>query len=704
LITDIWNRIRQLYEAEVAHQFLLHLNVRDLVAHPIFGYVPLSDYLFWNISQLGDPDTNWLVFSFDRSAGAQFPEDLRVRGGARAGYQWRFGLNATLYKFAQSSAIAGNERAALAALATLVDLHPDFVPCIRDDAKPERPFATFAENPAFQSLLNKGSQTHWKHLNPGIRTAASGMKRDNPLSDVLNRFDGLLHGNPYGRRVGVIVERVEMLAPNRHRSRRNENIGYTETILVTETLARWAWDRGIRMSRNLLILTTQNLAEVAPELVSSRELVVIEVPFPEIQERRAFLRHLFVMPEHWQPPPEPKEGEEPVKEWPPFRQRTQYPDTLRYSEGFNQRDAAQLTAGLTLTSLYDVFLPIALRSQALQREHLFERKAREVSDFSRGLLELVPSDVPLEHIGGLNHVGRYFTEVIPRLLERDLKSVPNGVWLFGPPGTGKSLTVRALARSTIAPVLRLRMPHELGVRAVEPGLTSEDDYANDLALALAYARSIGPTVIFVDRVDETFRAGRWSQERIVTSRALGMILDWMARPDTRGDILWVAASARPHFIEPRLVTTPLMDTLVYFLPTPTERADILRKVLLHYAVPTAGELPYEEIARQPAAENLTGEDVATIAVRAHRRARAQGRAAVSRDDLLAVLNDFASESTPRMIERLSLEAARFASARSQLPDTVLPPLAATVLDNSRIAKERIENRLRELAAMMPETI
>jgi len=703
LIAEIWNRIRYLYESEVAHQFLLHLNVRDLVAHPIFGYISFSDYLFWNISQLGDADTNWLVFSFDRSVGGQFPEDLRVRGGARADYQWRFGLNATLYKFAQSSAIAGNHRAALAALETLVQLHPDFIPCIRDDAQPERPFAALADNPDFQNLLQVRSQKQWKRLNPGIRAAATGIRRDTPLHDVLNRFDGLLHSNPYGRRVGILVERVEMLAPNRHRSRRNETLGATEMVLVTETFARWASDRGIRNCRNLLILTTQNLAEVAPELVSSREIVVMEVPFPDLQERRAFLRHLFVMPEHWQPPPEPKEGEEPVKEWPPFRQRTQYPDTLRYSEGFNQRDAAQLTAGLTLTSLYDVFLPVALRSQAIERHHLYERKAREVSDFSRGLLELVSSDMPLEHVGGLAHVRRYFTEVIPRLLERDVKSVPNGVWLFGPPGTGKSLTVRALARSMIAPVLRLRMPHELGVRPVEPGLTSEDDYANDLALALAYARSVGPSVIFVDRVDETFRAGRWSQERIVTSRALGMILDWMGRPDTRGDILWVLASARPHLIEPRLLGTPLMDTLVYFLPTPAERADILRKVFLHYEVPTAGELPYEELARQPSAEHLTGEDLVTVVIRAHRRARGQGRTAVGRDDLLAVLNDFASESTPQVIERLSLEAARFASARSQLPDTVLPPLAATVLDNNRIAKERIENRLRELAATMPET-
>lgn len=702
MIADVWNRIRELYEAEVAHEFLLHLNVRDLVAHPIFGYIPFTDYLLWNVSQLGDADANWLVFFYDRSVGAHFPEDLRVRGGARADYQWRFGLNATLYKFAQSSAIAGNERAALAALETLVDLHPDFISCIQDDAKPERPFAALANSPAFQGLLNKGSSVRWKRINPGIRTAASGIGRNNPLSDVLNRFDGLLHANPYGRRVGIVVERVEMLAPNRHRSRRNENIGSMEMVLVTETLARWAGDRGIRARRNLLILTTQNLAEVAPELVSSRELVVLEVPFPHIQERRAFLRHLSVMPPHWQPPPEPKEGEEPVKEWPPYRQRTQYPDALRYSEGFNQRDAAQLTAGLTLTSLYDVFLPAALRSEPIQREQLYERKAREVSDFSRGLLELVPADVPLEHVGGLAHVARYFGEVIPRLLERDVKSVPNGVWLFGPPGTGKSLTVRALARSTIAPVLRLRMPHELGVRAVEPGLTSEDDYANDLALALTYARSIGPAILFVDRVDETFRADRWTQERVVTSRALGMILDWMARPDTRGDLFWVGASARPHRIEPRLLTTPLMDTLVYFLPTPMERADILRKVLLHHQIPTAGELPYEEIARQPAAEYLTGEDLTTIAVRAHRRARSQGRSAVGRDDLLAVLEDFASESTPRMIERLSLEAVRFASARSQLPDVILPPLAATVLDGNRIAKERIENRLRELATSMPE--
>jgi hypothetical protein len=175
----------------------------------------------------------------------------------------------------------------------------------------------------------------------------------------------------------------------------------------------------------------------------------------------------------------------------------------------------------------------------------------------------------------------------------------------------------------------------------------------------------------------------------------------MARPDTRGDIFWVGASSHPQRIEPRLLGIPLMDTLVYFLPTPPERVDILRKTFLHHGIPTAGEVPYEELMRQPAAENLTGEDLATLAVRAFRRARLAGRTTVGRDDILLALNDFSSESTPLTLQWLSLNAARFASARSQLPEAVLPPLAAAVLDNNRITKERIENRLRELVTLLP---
>jgi hypothetical protein len=700
VVSDVWRHIRELYEAEVAHQFLLHLNVRDIVAHPVFGYIPFTDYLLWNISQLGE-DTDWLVFSYDRSAGASFPEDLRVRGGARAAYQWRFGLNATLYKFAQSAAVAGNDRAALAALATLVSLHGDFADAIRDDTAAERPFGRLKGNPAFDQILQRSPIVRWRSLNAGIRAAATGIGPETPLNEVLGRLEGLLRGNPYNRRVAAVIERVEMLAPNRHRSRRHERIGDTESVLVTETLARWAWDKRIQMCRNLVVLLTENLADVAPEIVESRELVTLEVPMPSIAERRAFLRHLASLPPHWQPPPEPGPNEEPVRDWPPPRERGQYPDALRYSEGFSQRDAAQQTAGLTLSSLYATFLPVGVRSGIVERQRLQAARAKEAAAFSRGLLEVVPGDMPIEHVGGLGHVGRYFQEVAPRLLEGDRKSVPNGAWLLGPPGTGKTLTLRALSRSTILPVLRLRMPHELGARAVEPGLAQEDEYANNLLLALSYARSIGPTVLFVDRLDEVFRADRGPSQSSVTSRSLGLLVDWMARPDTRGDIFWVGAASRPHHIEPRLRAIPLMDTLVYLLPTPAERADILRKTLLHGGIPFDGSIPFDELARQPSAEHLTGEDLATISTRALRRARAANRAEIARDDLLAVLNDFSSESTPIVQQWLSLQAIRVASARSQLPDVVLPPLAPIALENNRIAKERIETRLRELATMVP---
>ncbi|MBM3214787.1 ATP-binding protein [Candidatus Poribacteria bacterium] len=703
MVSFVWNRIRELYEAEVAHHFLLHLNTRDIVAHNVFGYIPFSDYLLWNVGQLGDESVNWLLMAYDRSLGAVFPPDLRVRGGERADYQWRFGLNATLYKFAQSSSVAGNDRAALGALAALSLLDVEFGKCAQDDSADEKPFARMRDDPTFQAILATQPRYQWKHLNSGIRAARSGVDRNMALGDVINRFDGLLHGNPYGRRVAILIERVEMMAPNRHRSRRNEPIGNTESILLTETLARWSYDKVIRARRNLLVMTTQNLADVAPEILDSRELVVLEVPLPELQERRAFLRHLGLFTEHWQPPPEPKEGEEPVKDWPPFRQRTQYPDRLRYSEGFNQRDAAQQTAGLTLSSIYDAILPSTIHSTAVRWEDLHERKAREVLDFSRGLLELVPPDTPLEHVGGLTHVGRYFQEVITRLLASDRVAVPNGVWLFGPPGTGKSMTLHALARSTIVPVLRLRMPHELGIRPAELGLAAEDAYANDLMLALNYARSIGPSVVFIDRVDETFRRGSTALGRAPTSRATGMLLDWMSRPDTRCQILWVGASSAPELVEPSLVAVPLMDTLVYLLPTPQERADILRKVLLHTHVPFSGDIPFEELMRQPAAERLTGEDLATIVVRASRRASVSGRSQVVRDDLLATLNDFASESTPMETEWRSLQAARFSTARTQLPDVILPPLAASILDGSRVAKERIDARLRELSHLMSPT-
>ena len=710
MIGDAWAELKELYESRIAHQFVLHLNAHDMVPHATYGYLPYIEWLSWNLAQLTDDDgeeREWFVMGYDRTRGAWFPENPRVRGGGSADYRWRHGLNTPLYKFAQRAALDDNDRAVFGALARLFLYHSDFRDCARDDAKEAGPFHRYANHDTFNALLNLESIVKHRGINQELHTKSAGMGPTMDVPEALRRLGSMLHRSPYGRRVALIVDRLELLTPNLHRSRRHEIIGDAEAGLAVETVAGWASNKDIRARRNILILLAHNIGDVAPELLESRELVSIEVPLPDLAARRTLLRHLATLPPHWEPAPEPRDEDEAhsdeylkmVEEWPPERPDMQFPTSLRYGEGVRQRDAAQLTAGLTLRGLYDAFLESGPRSEPMERQHLVDAKAREVERFSRGLLELVSGDVFIESIGGLGHVRKYFEEVIPRLMARDATSVGNGLWLFGPPGTGKTLTLRALSRTTTLPVLRLKMPDELGIRAAPPGESQDDDYANDLRLALAYARSIGPTFLCLDRVDRTFH--RHDGARAPGSRATGLLMDWLGRADSRGQVFFIGASSRPHEIEPQMLETPLMDTLVYLLPTPTEREAVLRHAFRQLGAELADDVDLSGAMRHPAADSLNGEDLATLALRALRRARAAGADGVRRDDLLFCVNDFSAENSPATLEWLSLNALRFASARSQLPEEILPPLSRTALDGARLAKDRIDARLRELRDQAP---
>ncbi len=711
MIQDAWDKIRDHYEARTAHQFVLHLNVQDIVAHRTFGYLPFIEWLAWNLAQLLDDhgeEHDWFVMAYNRLRGAWFPENPRVRGGGSADDRWRHGLNTPLYKFAQRAALVDDDRAALAGLARLFLTHGDFRDCARDDAKDGGPFHRYADNELFNTLLRIEPLDTARGINRGINTKNAGIGANMPLPEALGRVGSMLHRTPYGsRRVAIIVDRLELLAPNLHRSRRHDVIGETESALAVETIAEWASNRNIRAHRNILILLTHNIGDVAPELIESREVVSIEVPLPGLVERRGFLRHLATLPPHWEPVPEAEDEEEAyseeyrkmVDEWPPERDDLQFPDALRYGEGIRQRDAAQLTAGLTLQGVHDAFLRSGPNSDTFERQHVLDTKAREVDRFSRGLLELVTGDVFIDSIGGLGHVRTYFEQVMPRLLAGDGTSVGNGLWLFGPPGTGKTLTLRALSRTTTLPVLRLRSPDELGIRAAAPGQAQDDDYANDLLLALSYARSIGPSFLCLDRVDRTFH--HHDRPAAPKTRATGLLLDWLGRSENRGQVFFVGASSRPHEIDPQMLATPLMDTLIYLLPTPTGREAVARHAFRELGVELADDVDLAGAMRHPAADSLNGEDLATLAMRAVRRARANGSDRVRRDDLLFCVNDFSAENSPATLEWLSLHAIRFASARSQLPEELLPPLSHVALDGERLVKDRIDARLRELHDQLP---
>ena len=83
------------------------------------------------------------------------------------------------------------------------------------------------------------------------------------------------------------------------------------------------------------------------------------------------------------------------------------------------------------------------------------------------MLELVDSNVPIEHIGGLDDLKEYLKKKanVFQNLAAALQfgvSIPKGVFLVGMPGCGKSLCAKAATSTFGVPLLKLDMGSMMG--------------------------------------------------------------------------------------------------------------------------------------------------------------------------------------------------------------------------------------------------
>ena len=191
-----------------------------------------------------------------------------------------------------------------------------------------------------------------------------------------------------------------------------------------------------------------------------------------------------------------------------------------------------------------------------------------------GVHELSSSTAPtLSEVGGMENAKQelWYNLVVPLKNPsiffggKPQFQAARGVLLFGPPGTGKTLLARAAAR-------------ESGAAFIAPTLAQlEAKYYGETAKILqatfAVARRRAPSVIFFDEIDGMMRT-RTSDEGCTYGLKTEMLrmLDTLT-PDE--PVMVVACTNSASVLDPALKRR-LSVVVSVNLPTPSERADILR--------------------------------------------------------------------------------------------------------------------------------
>jgi SpoVK/Ycf46/Vps4 family AAA+-type ATPase len=151
---------------------------------------------------------------------------------------------------------------------------------------------------------------------------------------------------------------------------------------------------------------------------------------------------------------------------------------------------------------------------------------------------------------------------------------PKGVLLLGPPGTGKSLTAKAVATAWEQPLLRLDMG------ALKSKFVGESE-AN-IRKALQVAETVAPCVLWVDEIEKSLAGSTGPQgDGGVGADALGTLLSWM---QDRAESVFIVATANDvTSLPPELLRKGRFDELFFIdLPNEIERQQILATTLRYY--------------------------------------------------------------------------------------------------------------------------
>lgn len=167
-------------------------------------------------------------------------------------------------------------------------------------------------------------------------------------------------------------------------------------------------------------------------------------------------------------------------------------------------------------------------------------------------------------VGGLFEVKRELSSMIMKpslyklVYDKAEIRLPRGVLLFGPPGTGKSFIVPALAKKCGFPLITCRGP-ELLSRYIG----ASESQVREL---FRRAASVAPSIIFLDELD-SLAPRRGSDSTGVTDRVVNQLLTFLdgvedTTTDT-GSVFIIAASSRPDKIDPALLRPGRLERHIY---------------------------------------------------------------------------------------------------------------------------------------------
>ena len=192
----------------------------------------------------------------------------------------------------------------------------------------------------------------------------------------------------------------------------------------------------------------------------------------------------------------------------------------------------------------------------------FVDATRRVQPSALREIQIQAPTVGWDDIGGLDEVKLQLREGIelplqnPDAFKRLGIRPAKGFLLYGPPGNGKTLLAKAVAREAEANFVATKSSDLLSKWVGE----SE----KQVSRLFQRARQVAPTVVFIDEIDALAPArGSGIGDSNVTERVVNTLLAEMDGLEELQGVVVIAATNRPTLLDPALLRPGRFDEIVY---------------------------------------------------------------------------------------------------------------------------------------------
>jgi SpoVK/Ycf46/Vps4 family AAA+-type ATPase len=225
--------------------------------------------------------------------------------------------------------------------------------------------------------------------------------------------------------------------------------------------------------------------------------------------------------------------------------------------------------GLTLVEAENVFAKSAVRTHTFDLETILEEKKQIIR--KSGLLEYYEHREEFSDVGGMEILKDWLVKrrnaFDSRAREFGLP-LPKGILMIGVPGTGKSLTAKAVGALWQMPLLRLDVGKIFG------GLvgSSEENMRN----VIKTAEAIAPAILWIDELEKGFSGtgSSGSTDGGTTSRVFASFITWLQ--EKTSPVFVIATANNVQQLPPELLRKGRFDEIFFCdLPGSEDRRSII---------------------------------------------------------------------------------------------------------------------------------